>query len=93
MAPAVEPFAAALAEVEWRPAAVPVISGLTAAPFRDPADELAAAIVSPVRWREVMLALGALQIERFIDVGPGTVLDRLVARNLKEVPDAVGAAG
>ena len=93
MAPAAEPFAQALAEVRWRPAAAPVISGLTAAPFRDPAEELAAAIVSPVRWREVMLALAALGIERYVDVGPGVVLDRLVARNLKEVPDAVGTAG
>jgi len=85
MAPAVEPFREALEEVEFRPPAIPVISGSTGRPFADVRAELAAAIVSPVRWRETMLALAGLGADRFIDFGPGSVLARLVRRNL---PDA-----
>jgi malonyl CoA-acyl carrier protein transacylase len=90
MAAAVEPFAAALADVEFAPPAALVVSGLTASPFEDFAAELAAAIIAPVRWREVMLALAARGIDSFVDVGPGRVLDRLVARNLEEAADAAG---
>ena len=36
-----------------------------------------------------MSTLDALGIERYVDAGPGTVLERLVARNLEEVTDAV----
>ena len=89
MASAVPPFAAALADVEWRTPTAPVISGLHGGPFLDPAGELAEAIVSTVRWRDVMSTLDALGIERYVDAGPGTVLERLVARNLEEVTDAV----
>jgi [acyl-carrier-protein] S-malonyltransferase len=86
MAPAVEPFRAALDSVEFGPPAIPVISGSSAQPFADVRAELAAAIVRPVRWRETMLALAGLGADRFVDFGPGRVLAGLVRRNL---PDAV----
>jgi malonyl CoA-acyl carrier protein transacylase len=85
MTGAVEPFRAALDGVEFRPPAVPVISGSTTRPFADVRAELAAAIVRPVRWRETMLALAGLGANTFVDFGPGEVLARLVRRNL---PDA-----
>ncbi len=85
MAAAVEPFRAALDSVEFKPPAIPVISGSSAKPFTDVRAELAAAIVQPVRWRQTMLALAQLGAERFVDFGPGNVLAKLVARNL---PDA-----
>jgi [acyl-carrier-protein] S-malonyltransferase len=85
MAPAVEPFRAELAGVEISAPAIPVISGASALPFADVRDELAAAIVEPVRWRETMLALAARGAGAFVDFGPGEVLARLVKRNL---PDA-----
>jgi malonyl CoA-acyl carrier protein transacylase len=85
MAGAVEPFRAALDQVELRAPAIPVISGASARPFQDIRAELAAAIVTPVRWRETMLALGELGADTFVDFGPGEVLARLVKRNL---PDA-----
>jgi len=84
MAGAVEPYRAALERAEFREPAVAVISGVTAAPFADVRAELAAAIVSPVRWREVMAALAALGAEEFIDFGPGQVLAKLVRRNLPD---------
>jgi malonyl CoA-acyl carrier protein transacylase len=85
MATAVEPFRAALEEVELRPPSIPVISGATARPFADVRGELAAAIGKPVRWRETMLAFAELGADTFLDFGPGQVLARLVRRNL---PDA-----
>jgi [acyl-carrier-protein] S-malonyltransferase len=83
MAPAVEPFAAALAEVQFDFPSVRVVSCASAAPFVDIRSELAEAIVRPVRWRETMSTLAGLGAEAFLDFGPGRVLARLVARNLK----------
>lgn len=84
MEQAVAPFAAALAEVELRPPRVPVVSGLTGAPMRDPRTELAQALVAPVRWTAVVQALAGLGAERFVDAGPGRVLEKLVRRTLAE---------
>jgi len=85
MAAAVEPFRAELDQVELAAPAMPVISGTSGRPFEDVRAELAAAIVTPVRWRATMLALAELGADTFVDFGPGTVLAKLVARNL---PDA-----
>ncbi len=101
MAGAVAPFRAALEQVQLREPVVPVICGWSARPFDNVREELAAAIVAPVRWRSTMLALAALGAEQFVDFGPGSVLAKLVRRNLPEarvidpdelaVPVAVGA--
>jgi [acyl-carrier-protein] S-malonyltransferase len=82
IAAAEQPFFAALREVDWRPTDVPVVSGLTAAPFADVPLELSRALVSPVRWREVMAELFARGAREYVDVGPGRVLERLATRNL-----------
>jgi len=79
---AVEPFRAALDRVTFDNAKVPVISGATALPFKSIRGELAAAILKPVRWRETMHRLARLKPDGFVDLGPGTVLARLVADNL-----------
>jgi malonyl CoA-acyl carrier protein transacylase len=80
--PARAPFYDALREVQWHAPSVTVISGATVTPFTDPPRQLADALVSPVRWREVMTALHDLGARDFVDVGPGHVLARLVPRNL-----------
>lgn len=82
MAPATAPFRAALERVAFATPDAPVFSGLTAAPFTDLREQLAAALTGPVRWRETMLALGRAGAERYLDVGPEQVLGRLVSRNL-----------
>jgi malonyl CoA-acyl carrier protein transacylase len=82
MCSAVEPYRAALEQVEFRAPEVTVISSSTARPFEDVRAELAAAIVKPVRWRETMLALASGGADTFVDFGPGEVLARLVGRNL-----------
>jgi malonyl CoA-acyl carrier protein transacylase len=79
------PFLEALRAVRWSPPTVPVVSCVTARPFTDAPQQLADALVSPVRWREVMTTLFDLGARDFVDVGPGHVLARLVPRNLPEV--------
>jgi malonyl CoA-acyl carrier protein transacylase len=85
MAAAVEPFREALAAVRFRHPDVAVVSCATAQPFRDPANELAEALVRPVRWRATMTALAADGIGTFVDAGPGRVLAKLVRRNVSDV--------
>jgi [acyl-carrier-protein] S-malonyltransferase len=87
MAPALPAFAAAIAEVEVRAAAggVTVISAVTAAPFDDIRTRLVEALTSPVRWREVLLALHERGVDRFVEVGPGRVLTGLAKRTLRDV--------
>jgi malonyl CoA-acyl carrier protein transacylase len=75
-------FRAALDEVEFVKPDVEVLSCATAAPFEDPAAQLADALVEPVRWRQTMQALDERGIERYVDAGPGNTLAQLVARNL-----------
>lgn len=83
MQDAVAPFRAALSEVRFSAPEIPVISCATAAPFSDPAVELADALVSPVRWRETMSALDAMGVQTYVDAGPGRVLSKLAPRCIK----------
>jgi malonyl CoA-acyl carrier protein transacylase len=77
---AVQPFREALHDVRLRDAAIPVLSCATARPFRDPAEELARALVRPVRWRETMIALAQAGACSFVDAGPGAMLAKLAPR-------------
>ncbi len=74
-----------LAAVEVRPPVAPVISCLTAEPFRDVRAELADACVRPVRWRSAVLALRAGGIACFVQAPPGTVLAKMLRRALADV--------
>jgi len=85
MASAVPEFEAALARVEVSEPTVPVISAATAEPFDDVRARLAEALTSPVRWRETLLALNALGVDRFVETGPGHVLSGLAKRTLQNV--------
>lgn len=80
MGAATAPFADALRRVAWRAPRVTVLSCTTAAPFRDPATELADALVRPVQWRRTMEALVALGAGAVVDAGPGQVLAKLARR-------------
>jgi [acyl-carrier-protein] S-malonyltransferase len=84
MAPVVPELEAVLAEVEVRPPRVPVLSCITARPFDDIRARLAEALVSPVRWRETLLALHGSGVRRFLEVGPGKVLRGLVRRTVRD---------
>jgi [acyl-carrier-protein] S-malonyltransferase len=86
---AVIPFREALADVEVRSPDIPVVSCATAKPFDDLRQELADALISPVRWRETMVALAAAGATTFVDAGPGAVLAKLAPRC---VPGAAAAS-
>ena len=85
MEPAVEPFRRLTEHVEVRAPRVPVLSCVTAAPFRDVREQLVQAIVSPVRWTGVMSALQDLGATRYVETGPGRVLTNLVRKSLDDV--------
>ncbi|MEA2347468.1 MAG: hypothetical protein QOG62_1255 [Thermoleophilaceae bacterium] len=84
MAPAAAEFAEQLADASFHAPSAPVWSAMTAAPFTDPARELADALTHPVRWRELLVRMHDEHIGRFLDCGPGRVLARLVKRTLDE---------
>jgi [acyl-carrier-protein] S-malonyltransferase len=92
MASAELPFLLAAEDVPLSQPQVPVISGYSARPFSEVPLELARAIVSPVRWREVMQTLVAHGASEFEDIGPGRVLERLVKRNVVRQETGVVAA-
>ena len=85
MATAIPEFEQALARVEIGAASSTVISAVTAEPFDDVRARLVEALTSPVRWREVLLALHERGVTRFVEVGPGKVLTGLAKRTLKDV--------
>ncbi len=93
MQPAVAPFRAALDEVEISEPAFPVFSCASAAPFSEVRAELANALVSPVRWRETVIALHEAGAPSFVEVGPGKVLARMGKRILKGVTFDTPAEG
>ena len=88
MAPARDRLRKALAEVEVRAPAIPVVANVDAA-AREDADEwpqlLASQLCSPVQWRQSLYALQELGCSTFVELGPGTVLTGMAKRTLKEV--------
>jgi [acyl-carrier-protein] S-malonyltransferase len=85
MGSATPEFERALSQVQLRPAKCTVLSAVTAEPFDDVRARLVDALTGPVRWREVLLALHARGVSRFVEVGPGRVLTGLVKRTLRDV--------
>jgi [acyl-carrier-protein] S-malonyltransferase len=101
MQPAADRLAAALAEIELRPASVPVVTNVEAAPSQDPAHLrrlLALQVTAPVRWEETVQRLVAMGARRALEVGAGTVLAGLCKRITAELavwpagdPESIGA--
>src|SRR5262245_9116371 len=84
MSSGVEPFRAALDEIEFREADFPVVSSTSADFFgADPRDALAGSLVNPIRWTSVLAKLEGLGVTRYVDVGPGKVLAGLVRRTVE----------
>jgi [acyl-carrier-protein] S-malonyltransferase len=87
MAAAAPELEAALEATEISEPSVPVYSGVTAAPF-EPGEirvRLVDGLTSPVRWREIAIALQERGATRFLEVGPGKVLTGLVRKTLGDV--------
>ncbi|WP_024303782.1 ACP S-malonyltransferase [Pseudogulbenkiania sp. MAI-1] len=83
MKPAAERLAAALAEVEIKAPAIPVLHNADVASYSDPAqirDALVRQLYSPVRWTETVQKMAADGIVQLAECGPGKVLAGLAKR-------------
>lgn len=92
MAPAAEAMAEALERTPPLAPAVPLIANVIAAKVTDPAqisDLLVRQVTATVRWRECVLAMAALGVDSFLELGAGKVLSGLSRRI---APDAATAA-
>jgi [acyl-carrier-protein] S-malonyltransferase len=87
MAPAADAMARALAETPPLATLVPVIANVTAAKATVPAEIarlLVEQVTATVRWRESILAMGAMGVDSFVELGSGRVLTGLMKRLLPE---------
>lgn len=83
MQPAAEELAAGIESVTFREPVCPIYQNVTALPVTDPAcikDNLLAQLTSPVRWTQTVNNMIADGADRFIESGPGKVLQGLVAK-------------
>jgi [acyl-carrier-protein] S-malonyltransferase len=82
-------MAEVLAAVTFRPAKVPVISNVTAAPHTD-ADSikslLVKQIIAPVRWYQSIEALRAKGVEKWLEIGPGRTLTGMMKKIDRRAP-------
>jgi [acyl-carrier-protein] S-malonyltransferase len=94
MEPAAKGLRAQLDSVDFRDPRLPVISNATAEPVTD-ADEarklLVDQLTSAVCWRSSVERMARAGVDRFLELGPGSVLCGLNRRNAKGLPcSAVG---
>jgi [acyl-carrier-protein] S-malonyltransferase len=88
MAPAAEAMAEALATAGLQAPMVPLVANISAAKATDPAairGLLVEQVTGMVRWRESIVAMAAMGVTDFVELGAGKVLSGLVRRIL---PDA-----
>jgi len=88
MQPAADAMAEALASAALHAPTVPLIANITAAPVTEP-DAIRALLVEQVcgtvRWRESVLAMAALGVTGFVELG-GKVLGPMIRRITPDVP-------
>ena len=92
MAPVGPIMRAALEDMPPAPPGVPLIANVSAAKATEPAtiiDLLVEQVTATVRWRESVLAMTAMGVDRFLELGAGRVLSGLARRI---VPDATSLA-
>jgi [acyl-carrier-protein] S-malonyltransferase len=83
MQPAADVMAQALAKVEVRAPAVPVVANVPAAPIADPAEIkrcLVEQVTGTVRWRECVMRMAADGVTTLYEIGSGKVLAGLAKR-------------
>ena len=83
MQPAADAMAEALSKVTANTPAVPVVTNVSVAPERDPAnliDLLIKQVTGQVRWREIVEWFGANGVTELAEVGSGKVLTGLARR-------------
>ncbi|MDO4691616.1 MAG: ACP S-malonyltransferase [Porphyromonadaceae bacterium] len=90
MEPAREELAKAIEETKFATPCCPIYQNVVAKAVSDPEEikrNLIAQLTAPVRWTECVQAMVADGADRFVEVGPGTVLQGLV----KKIAPAVEA--
>jgi len=83
MEPAAAPLIERLARTDLKPATVPVVSNVDACPRTEPAairDALGRQMTSSVMWRQSVQRLATEGVDTIVEVGPGTVLAKLIRR-------------
>ena len=83
MEPAREELAQAIESTPFKTPTCPIYQNVSAAPTMDPAvikDNLLKQLTSPVRWTETVQNMQQDGAGRFVELGPGTVLQGLVKR-------------
>ena len=83
MEPAREELAAAIEQTEFSVPTCPVYQNVNALPSADPdviKAGLLAQLTSPVRWTQSVKKMLEDGAERFVEIGPGKVLQGLVAK-------------
>jgi [acyl-carrier-protein] S-malonyltransferase len=87
MAPAADAMAEALATIPIQPPIVPLIANISAAKATEPTEIrrlLVEQVTGMVRWRDSILAMGAMGVTSFVELGAGKVLSGLVRRIIPE---------
>jgi [acyl-carrier-protein] S-malonyltransferase len=94
MAPAAQSMSYALADTNFRPPVVPVVTNVTAQGETEPSHLrrlLVDQITGMVRWRESVLWMGENGVTEMVELGAGKVLNGLVKRINKDIAcDSVG---
>lgn len=94
MDPAREGLRRQLAAVSFRRPDFPVVANVDARPVDEPQrahDLLVEQLTAPVRWQDCVQTMVAAGVDRFLELGPGSVLKGLNRRIARAVPtDSVG---
>jgi [acyl-carrier-protein] S-malonyltransferase len=87
MRPVADVVRTALASVEMKPLAFPVVANVDATPRTDPSqvtDALVRQVDAPVRWQRSIEWMVEQGVTHFVEIGPGKVLQGLVKRISKD---------
>lgn len=88
MAPAADRVRQALSEITLRPASVPVVANVDAAPHQDPesiVQRLIRQVDNAVLWDRSVSFMASAGVDRALEIGPGKVLAGLVKRIDKSI--------
>lgn len=88
MEPAREKLSKAIEETPFRKPVCPIYQNVTAKPATDPVEikaNLLKQLTSPVRWTATVQNMVADGAARFVEIGPGNVLQGLVKRTVADV--------
>ncbi|VAX03356.1 Malonyl CoA-acyl carrier protein transacylase [hydrothermal vent metagenome] len=88
MQPAADEMADALADTNISKPVIPILSNVTAAPESDPENirgYLVEQVTGRVRWRETILKMNELGVDKVVEAGTGKVLTGMVRRICREM--------